>query len=131
MRCPRNSAQLAQHSLAGIRRSAALNAARDAGCTPNPCSNKVTASPQQDTPDRLGPAPAAVSGVISRQSMYRFPASTMPHGQYGLAPSQMLRTWSREPRFAPLNTPAGISQPRARHVSNIALSFTAHPTPSP
>lgn len=91
MRCPRNSRQLAQHSLAGIRRSAALNALRDAGCAPNPCSSKVTASPQQDTPDWLGPAPASVSGVISRQSMYRFPVSTMPHDNYRPGVSQILR----------------------------------------
>jgi hypothetical protein len=59
------------------------------------------------------------------------PSVDMLHGNYLPQPSQMLRSLPSDASIAPLNALAGISQPRARHVSNTALSFTAHPTPSP
>jgi len=61
----RNNAQLAQRSVSGSRRSAALNVTRDAGCAPRPCSNRVMANPQQAPVGGVGATRVAASGVIS------------------------------------------------------------------
>ncbi len=129
---PSNRAQAAQCTVDGIRCSAALNAPRDAGCPPRPCSSRVTASPQQAPsagPGSPAGVPVSASGVISRQSMYRLPPSTMPHRNYRPEVSQILRSWP-DSSLSPLNAPAGTSQACARHVSALPISFTAHPTPS-
>ena len=78
-------------------------------------------------------------GLRARSSLRRdlmtihVPAPTLDDAPWQLSSAAVsdAEIMASDSSLSPLNTPARTSQPRARHVSNIALSFTAHPTPSP